>query len=206
MFDYLIYDENGNVLFTISTNSSLGLEDGAVYGSGFIKRVYDDTVHQFTLGLTYIKDGQVKERAAKPSVNHVWNNGSESWEVDIAKLKAEKVEEIKKACQNQIVGGFVSNAVGTEHKYPSEQIDQLNLSATVQRARLGADVSSELFYFLCQNMTTGEWGYVEHTAAQIEQVGTDAYNFILSARMKYSQLSSLIQSLETEAELNSITW
>lgn len=124
---------------------------------------------------------------------------------DINAARLIKSNEISNSCEAFIVAGFTSNALGTIHTYPSNRDDQLNLSGTIQRSMMVGVLITDNFAFLCRN-PEGIWGYVNHTPARIQQVGKDAYNHILNARVKNATLQAQIAACTTQAQLDNITW
>lgn len=123
---------------------------------------------------------------------------------NISDARAIKSSEISTACEQFIVAGFTSNALGTVHTYPSNRDDQLNLSGTVQRSMMLGVLPTDTFAFLCKNASV--WAYAMHTPAQIQQVGKDAYAHILNARVKNATLQAQIASATTQLQLDSVTW
>ena len=120
-------------------------------------------------------------------------------------LKLDKSNELAAACRLEITSGFPSSALGAEHLYPSNTTDQINLSGTIQRSLLSSATASESYLFLCAD-ESNFWEYRPHTAAQIQQVGVDAYAFILNARVKNSTLQAQVESATNPAELALVNW
>lgn len=123
----------------------------------------------------------------------------------LEELKKNKSEQIRIACGEDILNGFYSNALGGNYLYPSNDKDQVNLSATIQRSLLPTSSEGEVYLFLCMS-ESGEWSYLPHSAAQIQRVGADGYQNILNARLKNSSLQALINQAQTTEELDAIEW
>ncbi len=112
----------------------------------------------------------------------------------LADLQANQVGIIAMACASAIVGGFTSSALGAPYTYPSNQTDQANMNA---------NVVSSLLPNLPANWTTeqvcgdsgGVWQYRAHTAAQIQQVGSDGKAAILACLQKNDSLRSQIKAI-----------
>lgn len=125
----------------------------------------------------------------------------------ITQKKLDKSTEISQACANQILGGQESTALGSAHTYPSKAVDQANLSASILDSLLPFN-SSNVSYctpFWCAD-SEGNWKWVNHTAAQIQQVGSDVKSAILAAQNKNVLLQQQIQNATTLDELNLIKW
>lgn len=112
---------------------------------------------------------------------------------------------ISQACQAAIVTGFTSSALGTEHTYPAKPIDQQNLSASVLASLMPGVAADYRTPFWCAD-STGEWAYEPHTAAQIQQVGTDGKEAILVCLTKNQELAAKIEAASTVDNVLSITW
>jgi hypothetical protein len=52
----------------------------------------------------------------------------------LATAQSQQINYLSNACQEAIISGFTSSALGTAHTYPSKQTDQLNLTASVTTA------------------------------------------------------------------------
>jgi hypothetical protein len=124
---------------------------------------------------------------------------------DLVKSKALKAKAISAACEQQILAGFTSSALGTAHTYPNNDRDQVNLSGSILRSTLPNTQPTDVYPFLCKD-SNEVWEYQLHTAAQIQQVGTDSYNFILAARVKNATLQYMISQATNQAGLDSIVW
>jgi len=123
---------------------------------------------------------------------------------DLTQTQLIKVTEINKACETAILSGFTSIALGTPHHYPSNDRDQVNLSGTIQRSLLSANIENS-YLLLCAD-STNIWEYRNHTTAQIQQVGADAYDAVLGARVKKATLQAKIFAAKTQDELDSLIW
>ena len=124
---------------------------------------------------------------------------------DIDSAREIKSKDISFSCEMFITSGFNSGGLGATYMYPSNRDDQLNLSGTIQRSSMPGVVPTDAFPFLCKS-ATNVWDYLQHTPAQIQQVGKDAYAHILNARVKNATLQGQINAATTQAELNAIVW
>lgn len=159
------------------------------------------------LSALYIKNGSLYSRETKPQPFHIykWNNDLEIWEVDIVLLKEEKSKEINSKAKLAIVSGFKSAALGTEHYYPSNLVDQQNLNSSVVSALLEDEGSSWATPFWCANQA-GEWAFVAHSVAQIKQAGKDAKAHVLTQMNKSAELQAQIQQVDSFEALSAIQW
>jgi len=124
----------------------------------------------------------------------------------IRQLRADKATEIDQACRDSIYAGFTSNAFGAVHHYPAKDKDQSNLVGSVTES-LYPNLSPEwVTPFWCATETAnGVWAYRLHTAAQIQQVGTDAKAAIVAALTRNAQLQAQIAVANAE-DLDGIVW
>lgn len=120
----------------------------------------------------------------------------------LSDVKTSRIAQITRECEAAIVGGFESSALGQPHMYPCKATDQSNLQASVSVA---AQRPNQPFPFWCQ-AASGEWTYVAHTAAQITQVGMDAYDATLSKLQRKGQLEARINAALSIAEVEAVKW
>ncbi|WP_058773321.1 hypothetical protein [Pseudomonas rhizoryzae] len=109
------------------------------------------------------------------------------------------------ACNATILEGFISAALGAEHRYPAKLTDQSNLQASVLESLFPGLADDWTTPFWCQD-ATGTWAYRPHTAAQIQQVGTDGKNAINACIAHKIKLEEQLANAETLAEIEAITW
>ena len=120
-------------------------------------------------------------------------------------LKATAAAAIDAACAAAITSGFKSSALVASYTYPSQQTDQFNLSANVMSSLLPGLASGWTTPQLCED-STGAWAYRDHTAAQIQQVGSDAKAAIQASLIKKATLQAEIAAATTNAAVNAISW
>lgn len=132
----------------------------------------------------------------------------ESVDVERAKLdalKALKTIELRGKCQAEIVGGFTSDALGALHTYPSTETDQRNLLGSVLAAILPGLPSDWTTPFWCAD-ADGNWSFTDHTATQIQRVGTDAKAAVVDAQLKLDRLSAALAQADDKDEIYAIVW
>lgn len=120
-------------------------------------------------------------------------------------MKASKLTQLSSACQAQIYAGFQSSALGSAHAYPAKDKDQANLAASVLSSLYPGLPAGWTTPFWCAD-AQGNWTYVQHTAAQIQQVGADGKAAILAALQKNATLAQQVMAATTTSELESIVW
>ena len=109
------------------------------------------------------------------------------------------------SCAAQIVGGITSSALGSAYVYPTQTTDQNNLNANVTSSLLPNLASDWVTSQICQD-SAGNWAYVNHTASQIQQVGSDVKSAILNMLIKKTQLQAQVNAAATENQVKLITW
>jgi hypothetical protein len=119
--------------------------------------------------------------------------------------KASKKAAILNECNVSCIAGFLSSALGTDHLYASQVLDQMNLNANVVDSLLPHPVGWTTMH-VCQEVSTGEWAYRAHTAAQIQQAGSDVKAGILTALLRNAILQSQIDLATTQPQLDAIVW
>ena len=123
----------------------------------------------------------------------------------LAQAQQSQLATISSACAAAIIGGFKSSALGKPYTYPSNETDQLNLSGSVM---------SSLFPNLPANWTTlqvccdanGNWAYLPHTVAQIQQVGIDFKAFKLNCLTRNATLQAQVAAATTVAAVQAINF
>ena len=104
-----------------------------------------------------------------------------------------------------MTGGFQSSALGAAYTYPSTLTDQHNLSGSVVASLLPNLPSTWTTPFWCQD-SAGTWAMVQHTAAQIQQVGLDEKAWIVSCQEKLAGLNAQIAAAQTVSGVQAITF
>lgn len=119
----------------------------------------------------------------------------------IAQSKQSKLIELEALCEAQIVSGFTSSALGSEHWYKSEQIDQLNLIGVVTG---GTDDYFKSGIKDTQGVIT--WDWVLHTSAQLKQVLNDGKNVKTTLLQKLTMQKAQVDLATTLAEVEAVVW
>lgn len=156
-------------------------------------------------GTWYKPDGEIVELPAFDSVvGEGWTR--EPPPPSLNKLRADKATEIDLACRNAIYAGFTSNALGAVYHYPAKDKDQANLVGSVTES-LYPNLDPEWVtpFWCATDNANGVWAYRAHTAAQIQQVGTDAKAAIVAALTYNAQLQAQIAVADAEG-LAAIVW
>ena len=116
-----------------------------------------------------------------------------------------KISSLTTSCANAITSGFTSSALGNVYTYPSQIVDQQNLSANVLSSFFPSLPSTWTTPQMCMS-SSGVWSYVNHTAAQIQQVGSDGKNAVLAALVHKQTLVNSVMAATTVAQVNAINW
>ena len=123
----------------------------------------------------------------------------DSIELLLKKAQTAKVAELNIACEADVVNGFVSNALGSGHTYKSSRDDQLNL--------IGAKAAGTDTPLYCRP-DGGEWEWVNHTSAQVQQVLDDGKTIktalLQQCRTKKAQVLS--SATATVSAVEAIIW
>ncbi len=123
----------------------------------------------------------------------------------LAAAQAAQSSKLTVACQAAIVGGFTSSALGSAHIYPSSQTDQINLLGSVSDAQLNATTANWTTPFWCED-SAGLWGFRQHTAAQMIQVGQDGKSHVVACQTQLATLAAEVQAAMTVAAVQAIVW
>lgn len=157
--------------------------------------------------LAYEGDVSIIGRPATPTSILEWDGAAPVW-VERGGMSAQrehKAAAISSRCNDAILAGFASSALGQPHSYPTKPNDQANLTGSVVRSfypNVDADWRTP---FWCAD-TKGAWEFRPHTAAQIQRVGEDAVTARLTCMSINEQLQAQIIDAETSADLADINW
>jgi len=159
-------------------------------------------------GTHYYDDGDFHEIPAAPGQYYFWDWPTHAWIISataLADAKAKQSGIVSAACKAQIVGGFLSSALGAAHHYPAKSNDQQNLSASVLSSLLPGLPPDWVTPFWCAD-SADVWAFRLHTAAEIQQVGTDAKAAILAAMGKNEVLQALVAAASTIEQAQAVVW
>ncbi len=123
----------------------------------------------------------------------------------LSKAQTDQSVIIGMACAAAIIGGFQSSALGKAYTYPSQQTDQANLAANVLSSRYPGLPANWTTLQLCAD-SKGVWDYRPHTAAQIQQVGSDGKAAIMACLTKNATLQAQIKAASDVATVQQIVW
>lgn len=133
------------------------------------------------------------------------SEGNQPASVPLAQAQATQVSVLSAACQNAIYAGFSSSALGSAYTYPAKDMDQQNLSSSVVASLMPSNAANWTTPFWCAD-ANGNWAFVQHTAAQIQQVGIDGKTAILLNMAKNAQLAAQVMAATTSDAVSAITW
>jgi hypothetical protein len=119
--------------------------------------------------------------------------------LSIDSYKNEKINELNNKCNQLIVEGFKSEALGIEHTYPSDEEAQRNLTMAIKRLELSPELGTI-------NFKTIDAGYLPHTIDEIHSVFADGFDFGQSIIIKYNTLKNIVLNTETIEEVQAIIW
>lgn len=128
----------------------------------------------------------------RPDSDAVWNGAK--WEVPFAILVERKKAEIATARYNAEIAGVTINGVSIK----TDRETQAVLTAACLQAYIDSGYSL--------NWKTGDGTFVSLPAEQIMAFGTAVRAHVQSCFDHEAELLPLIESAETEAELDSIKW
>jgi len=146
-------------------------------------------------------DEQVKQGYGKDLIPITEEELAELLKPTLEQAKKQKINEINNKCKQEIVSGFTSSALGSEHIYQSEPVDQINL--------MGAVLAGQDSLFKCGVKDDGgniTWSYKQHTIAQLKQVLADGKAYKFALLEKANKLKEQVKNAKTVDEINKINW
>ncbi|MBL1321499.1 MAG: hypothetical protein COA63_010640 [Methylophaga sp.] len=109
-----------------------------------------------------------------------------------------KIDEINILTAAVITGGFISDALGSDHSYQSQQEDQLNLS--------GLHASGGTWPFKCSNDAGATWSYINHSNTQFQTAVNHGITHKLGALQTGEILKAQVYAAANQAEIDAIVW
>lgn len=116
-----------------------------------------------------------------------------------------RVVTLTAICGDRIISGFLSSALGTEHTYPSEMKDQINLMGSVTDSIMPELPADWRTPFWCRD-GGGLWSWKMHDAVQIQQAGRDGKAHVVNCQTTLAVLNAQIAAANTVAAVNAIGW
>lgn len=121
--------------------------------------------------------------------------------------KHTKVNELSEMCHDDIIKGFISDALGVPYLYDSEEEDQINLVGAVSvldgLASIDPNITME---FACKDLTTMQKSYIPHTQTQLRTVLLQGA-MIKSQKLQYfNSLRNAVYAATSAEEVQQITY
>lgn len=111
-------------------------------------------------------------------------------------LRKDKIAELKKACNLDILSGFTAT---NGHTYEFTMLDQTNMDQQHGMLLRRTDI-------LSVNWQTVDSGEIPHTREEFFKVVDEASDFKWSKVFRYRQLKADVIAATTESEINAIVW
>jgi hypothetical protein len=135
------------------------------------------------------------QQPTNEEVEAYWNAN----QLEILDSKSKKKSVLSEQCNTAIVSGFKSSALGVEHTYPSDMEAQANFNTIMNRFIIDSNFTSVAFKTL-------DAGYLSHTKGQFFQVFEDGHNYGAQQIQHLNELKVQVDSAQTQADLDAITW
>jgi len=126
-----------------------------------------------------------------------------------AKFKNDKIAELSKACNQVIISGFTSNALGYDCIYDSEEVDQLNITGVL--TMISPTPDNQMGYSapyavrpIVDGVVTPKV-YLTHSYFQLRKALTDGGTFKLVMLQKFNDKRDLVSVADTIDKINNIT-
>ncbi|GGF56807.1 hypothetical protein GCM10007301_15620 [Azorhizobium oxalatiphilum] len=119
--------------------------------------------------------------------------------IPLSVAKAQRLAALSAECAAAIVSGYSSAALGTEHRYPSQEIDQQNMLGSVSGAMAammligGDELAAWTTPFWCAD-EAGAWDMRPHSAAQIIKAGQDGMGWIVACQMRNAECAKAVMA------------
>lgn len=113
-------------------------------------------------------------------------------------VKAVKIAELNQACNQFILSGLTSSAIGSPHVYDFDYEAQINLAGMMGCVNAGLAPQSIAW--------KTDQGVIDHSTAQFTQLYMDGLLFKQQQIDRYWTLKSQVLSAASEIEVNAIVW
>ncbi len=124
---------------------------------------------------------------------------------EVTAARQRQISRLTLQCAAAIVGGYDSDALGSIHKYPSKQVDQLNMMGSVTDALTPGKPETWKTPFWCAD-AEDRWSFRDHTAAQIIAAGQAGKAHIVACQTMLTELSWLVMTADTVESIEACTW
>jgi hypothetical protein len=118
---------------------------------------------------------------------------------DLTTLKAKKIDQLNYLCGQEIYAGFKSSALGSEHTYGFDALDQTNLTGTLTLMNSVPTMSSVTW-------KTIDSGPLLHTREQFVALCQDSFSHKQSLIAKYWGLKTQVENAVDNNEVISYVW
>jgi len=125
-------------------------------------------------------------------------------------VKKEKIALLSKACNEQIIAGFESDALGYPCIYDSEDVDQINILGVMSMISPAPGLPEGSYApYAVRKIVDGEIKskeYCIHSYAQLRKAVTDGGIFKLTLLQKFNDKRDLVNAATTETAISEMTW
>lgn len=114
-------------------------------------------------------------------------------------MKNMRINDLNTKCNQTILSGFTSYALGEPHQYDFDEEAQRNFNGTLTMLTVDPTISTIVW-------KTVDAGPLPHTKDQFIQLCKDGFAFKQNMISKYWLLKTKVQQATTIDEVNAITW
>ena len=123
----------------------------------------------------------------------------------LSSVQHQQLAELQTSLTNAVAAGFSSSALGTANNYASDPTSVAYMNASITMSLLPNASPSAVYPFFC-GVGSAIPQLTNHTAAQIQQVGMDAYNFVLGLEQHYASKVAAVIAATADADVVAVTW
>lgn len=112
---------------------------------------------------------------------------------------------VRQGAASDIIGGFVSSALGADHTYHSTPTDQANLIASVVASLFPNLPAGWSTPYYCAD-ANGVWALRDHTAPQIQQVFADGKMAVIDIQKQNESLQAKVSGAASVPDVEAVKW
>lgn len=128
----------------------------------------------------------------------------------LVEAKSSKIKSLSETCAQQILGGFLSSALGSSHKYDAEDVDQINILGALAATGPRPDYPyGSTMPYAARPVVDGVYQaktYVVHTHEQLSQVVVDGAAYKLTCLQHFNELRDDVSAASTLEEVAAVVW
>ncbi|NKB37843.1 MAG: hypothetical protein GKR93_11855 [Gammaproteobacteria bacterium] len=164
--------------------------------------IFSDDVHDsIPAGCLQITDDQWQDLIDNNGLRRIENDAVVVIDHPLENIKADRISALNESFVTALNGGFDSDALGTTHKYDSEQHNRDWIQASVVSGNIDELITCD------DKLANADSKHPRvHTVSQSQQAMKDGMTALLAHKTKFRTLRDSVNAATTKAEVEAIVW